>query len=275
MSRDQEQGARRQTTNPAGNLHRPSLPSIRVMFPDQWADQQGGSGSGRGMPPYPQGQRSPYSPPMPQQHQQGVPPYPQPSHPQYAARGTTPSMYSPPPPQQRYNPSTPAPGLMQRPRAQTPPPGQPSYPQYAPQHPNQYVYPPHPTTRPPAPPAAAPGPGGNFILLEPNSASGSYRTKAQSSDPRGLSSIHNFVAHEGGAGDGRHVCHICGHSFDRPSTLRTHINAHEKVKPYLCSKCRRGFSASSNMRRHERKCQGGQGSSNDPQSPSSPSSTSS
>ena len=53
-----------------------------------------------------------------------------------------------------------------------------------------------------------------------------------------------------------HLCGICHKTFERPSTLKTHMNSHTGLKPYKCLNlnCTRRFSVRSNMRRHHLKC---------------------
>ncbi|EJD06315.1 uncharacterized protein FOMMEDRAFT_144426 [Fomitiporia mediterranea MF3/22] len=59
----------------------------------------------------------------------------------------------------------------------------------------------------------------------------------------------------GGDGEKRkHACSMCGKRFNRPSSLRIHLNTHTGAKPYVCPfpGCNRQFNVSSNMRRHYR-----------------------
>ncbi|KLO08905.1 hypothetical protein SCHPADRAFT_834753, partial [Schizopora paradoxa] len=62
---------------------------------------------------------------------------------------------------------------------------------------------------------------------------------------------------EGGEGGGekrRHECVKCGKKFNRPSSLKIHLNTHTGAKPFECPfpGCGRTFNVSSNMRRHYR-----------------------
>ncbi|KAL5530866.1 hypothetical protein ACEPAF_7124 [Sanghuangporus sanghuang] len=52
----------------------------------------------------------------------------------------------------------------------------------------------------------------------------------------------------------RHPCPRCGKRFNRPSSLKIHLNTHTGAKPYVCpfQGCGRTFNVSSNMRRHFR-----------------------
>ncbi|QRV93360.1 C2H2 zinc finger [Ceratobasidium sp. AG-Ba] len=52
----------------------------------------------------------------------------------------------------------------------------------------------------------------------------------------------------------KYECQYCGKRFNRPSSLKIHVNTHTGEKPYKCSfpSCGRKFSVMSNMRRHSR-----------------------
>ncbi|KAJ7617780.1 hypothetical protein FB45DRAFT_214623 [Roridomyces roridus] len=59
---------------------------------------------------------------------------------------------------------------------------------------------------------------------------------------------------EGSAGARKHVCHTCGKRFNRPSSLKIHVNTHTGAMPFRCPypNCNRAFNVNSNMRRHYR-----------------------
>ncbi|KAJ7062563.1 hypothetical protein C8F01DRAFT_1056391 [Mycena amicta] len=52
----------------------------------------------------------------------------------------------------------------------------------------------------------------------------------------------------------KHVCPQCGKRFNRPSSLRIHVNTHTGATPFRCPypNCGRAFNVNSNMRRHYR-----------------------
>ncbi|KAJ3762801.1 hypothetical protein EV360DRAFT_78949 [Lentinula raphanica] len=52
----------------------------------------------------------------------------------------------------------------------------------------------------------------------------------------------------------KYECSFCGKGFNRPSSLKIHLNSHTGEKPFLCpfDGCGRSFSVLSNMRRHAR-----------------------
>ncbi|KIM91863.1 hypothetical protein PILCRDRAFT_101673 [Piloderma croceum F 1598] len=52
----------------------------------------------------------------------------------------------------------------------------------------------------------------------------------------------------------KYECSYCGKGFNRPSSLKIHLNSHTGEKPFTCpfEGCGRSFSVLSNMRRHAR-----------------------
>ncbi|KAG7098795.1 hypothetical protein E1B28_000700 [Marasmius oreades] len=52
----------------------------------------------------------------------------------------------------------------------------------------------------------------------------------------------------------KYECGYCGKGFNRPSSLKIHLNSHTGEKPFRCpvESCGRSFSVLSNMRRHAR-----------------------
>ncbi|KAG8932844.1 hypothetical protein FRC02_000455 [Tulasnella sp. 418] len=56
------------------------------------------------------------------------------------------------------------------------------------------------------------------------------------------------------AGSAKYECEYCQKRFNRPSSLKIHVNTHTGEKPFKCPfpGCGRRFSVSSNMRRHSR-----------------------
>ncbi|KAJ7736123.1 hypothetical protein B0H16DRAFT_1239265, partial [Mycena metata] len=52
----------------------------------------------------------------------------------------------------------------------------------------------------------------------------------------------------------KHPCPTCGKQFNRPSSLRIHVNTHTGAMPFQCPHpgCGRAFNVNSNMRRHFR-----------------------
>ncbi|KAI9349748.1 hypothetical protein BDR26DRAFT_852712 [Obelidium mucronatum] len=54
----------------------------------------------------------------------------------------------------------------------------------------------------------------------------------------------------------KYKCTICPKEFERPSTLKTHMNSHTGNRPYECTRegCSWKFTVLSNLKRHERSC---------------------
>ncbi|KAF8638770.1 hypothetical protein AX17_001966 [Amanita inopinata Kibby_2008] len=58
----------------------------------------------------------------------------------------------------------------------------------------------------------------------------------------------------GGTAGKKHICPTCSKRFNRPSSLRIHVNTHTGATPFRCPwpNCGREFNVNSNMRRHYR-----------------------
>lgn len=61
---------------------------------------------------------------------------------------------------------------------------------------------------------------------------------------------HIDLAHQGRQCQFQFQCHICDHYFPDKSALKTHIDDHNKEKPYKCDKCGANLSTQAGLNRH-------------------------
>ncbi|KAG2755272.1 hypothetical protein P692DRAFT_20869240 [Suillus brevipes Sb2] len=91
----------------------------------------------------------------------------------------------------------------------------------------------------------------SYIPRYPDVRGQHYRRDSQET----TSSLEDSGAHaNAGPSSLKYECDYCGKGFNRPSSLKIHLNSHTGEKPFTCTfeGCGRSFSVLSNMRRHAR-----------------------
>ncbi|KAH7923187.1 hypothetical protein BV22DRAFT_603132 [Leucogyrophana mollusca] len=93
----------------------------------------------------------------------------------------------------------------------------------------------------------------SFSLLDPPGCAPTIMSNDGRRPYLKSSDLNDGSLHGEGRGK-KHQCPHCGKRFNRPSSLKIHVNTHTGAKPYQCPfpGCGREFNVNSNMRRHWR-----------------------
>ncbi|KAJ7062629.1 hypothetical protein C8F01DRAFT_102194 [Mycena amicta] len=96
--------------------------------------------------------------------------------------------------------------------------------------------------------------GSDNELAETESASDGLTSESGDAEPEADESGSQAGDASSNSPTRKHLCPQCGKRFNRPSSLRIHVNTHTGATPFRCPypNCGRAFNVNSNMRRHYR-----------------------
>ncbi|GFT66647.1 protein glass [Nephila pilipes] len=72
------------------------------------------------------------------------------------------------------------------------------------------------------------------------------------SSPAPLDTEHVAMNEDSNSSGKMNLCRICGKTYARPSTLKTHMRTHSGERPYRCITCHKSFSQAANLTAHIR-----------------------
>ncbi|KAG5671856.1 hypothetical protein PVAND_002029 [Polypedilum vanderplanki] len=97
-----------------------------------------------------------------------------------------------------------------------------------------------------------------FTSPKSDSSSLPYEAKPKIMSPSNSHANHSYEpeddsnSNEDTSAGKPNLCRLCGKTYARPSTLKTHLRTHSGERPYKCLDCKKSFSQAANLTAHVR-----------------------